>query len=135
MLQLNSQNVHNIFLSSLFTGQPSAEDLKRAKYVDSVVLHVGFDSAKLEKNRDSIIELLEQLPKEFRENEGGGLSFLYGCMLDDFESQWGEQLRVDELVALGIGIDMVEFNLPRELWTALPGGVPYFYIKDSRENQ
>ena len=51
MIELTSDNVHKIFLSSLFTGNPSQEDLKRTKYVDSVMLKIGFDSAKLKKKQ------------------------------------------------------------------------------------
>ena len=129
MIELTSDNVHRIFLSSLFTGNPSQEDLKRTKYVDSVMLKIGFDSAKLKENESDIIELLEQLPKEFKQSEGGGYSFLFGCMTQN-NHQWGEQIRVDELVSLGLGIEKIEFLFPRDMWSILPGGVPYFVYND-----
>jgi hypothetical protein len=36
-----------------------------------------------------------------------------------------------QLFALGLGIGMVECQLPRELWDMLPGGVPYYVVNDA----
>ena len=38
-----------------------------------------------------------------------------------------------KLVVLGIGVGMVAYSLPRDVWNILPGGVPYVIIdtKDS----
>lgn len=41
----------------------------------------------------------------------------------------GEQLNVQELMILGLGIGKVVYCLPREVWSVLPGGVPYFMVK------
>jgi len=52
---------------------------------------------------------------------------LNGCM-DIHGNKWGEQIHVNELFCLGMGLGLVKCSLPREMWRVLPGGVPYFTI-------
>jgi hypothetical protein len=40
---------------------------------------------------------------------------------------------MDELVCLGLAIGKVEFQMTRDMWSILPGGVPYFSVKDVSE--
>lgn len=131
-MQLTGDNVRKVFLDCLFDEGYTDKDIEdRGKMVQSVMICAGFDSAKLDKNREHIIELLEQLPDNFRKSsESGGWSFLEACM-DKNNHQWGEHRSIDELLALGLAIDKVEFIAPRELWIALPGGVPYFVYIDN----
>ena len=35
----------------------------------------------------------------------------------------------EQPVQLGIAIGEVEYRLPREMWSAFPGGMPYFMVK------
>jgi hypothetical protein len=130
-MQLTGDNVRKVFLNCLFDeGYTDKEVEERGKIVKSVMVHVGFDSAKVNKNKEHIIELLEQLPDNFRKSSGsGGWSFLEACM-DKDNHQWGEHRSIDELLALGLAIDKIEFLAPREAWSALPGGLPYFIYLD-----
>ena len=72
--------------------------------------------------------MLENLPLDFQENSGGGMSFLKAC--DDQEgNQWtGLHRRMEELFVLGTGLGKVKCLMPRELWAALPGGMPYYVV-------
>jgi hypothetical protein len=41
---------------------------------------------------------------------------------------WGEHPTMGMLFALGIGAGLASYPIPREMWSALPGGVPYVTI-------
>lgn len=87
-----------------------------------------FITAKLQEKREDIRSMLSRLPDPFHAGKGDGWSFLNACVRQD-EMQWGEQPTVDDLLCLGLGLGLVEFLIPRDLWQALPGGVPYFCVK------
>ncbi len=131
-MKLTSQNVHNTFMTCLFKDEEVEEGKipDNAILVKSVIINIGFHSGRLNKNKENIIDMIMQLPKGFHENKGG-MSFLNACN-DKNGNQWtGMHKIMDELVALGIGIKFIEFQLPREMWKILPGGMPYFIIKEN----
>ena len=97
------------------------------KEVNSVMLRVGFSKIRLDKHRDVITEMLNSMPDAFKASAGGGMSFLNMCM-DNKGNHWGEHNNMDELIALGIGIDLVMFPMPKDMWSILPGGMPYVRI-------
>jgi len=71
--------------------------------------------------------------KFFPENEGGGggWSFLQLCE-DDHGEQWtGLHKVMDELLMLAIATKHARILLPRELWSALPGGMPYIMFSNT----
>lgn len=90
----------------------------------NVILNVG----RLEKHRESIVEMVKELPHQFFENHGGGWSTLNMCV-DNQENQWGEQVSVDLLCMVGQALGIIEYQLPREMWMSLPGGMPYAVVK------
>jgi len=92
--------------------------------VEGVVNNFGFNPERIEKNKEKIRSFLNMMPSEFHKNSGGGWSFLNLCM-DANGNQWGEHSNMEALVALGIASNMAKYVLPKELWSALPGGVPY----------
>ena len=86
-----------------------------------------FDSQKLNEHKSEIKELLYQLPDTFLKDTGGGWSFLMACT-DREGKQWGEHIHMEALFALGEACELCKSMFPRELWKALPGGVPYYII-------
>jgi hypothetical protein len=92
-----------------------------------VVNEFGFHKTRLESHRAEIQEMLAELPDQFHAGKGGGWSFLNACMTRD-DDQWGEQRDVDLLLCLGLGLGIVRYTLPREMWPVLPGGMPYFAV-------
>ena len=84
-----------------------------------------FDSTKI--NKDDLYSMLDELPDSFKEGGGGGMSFLNGCMTKD-DHQWGEQVHVARLISMGIACGFVKYCMPKEMWSILPGGVPYFKV-------
>lgn len=95
-----------------------------ALVVEGVTAKFGFSPAKIEKHKATIKEALDAMPTEFHASGGGGWSFLNLCMTKDGK-QWGEHRDVQNLIVLGIAAGMAKYQLPRELWAALPGGMPY----------
>lgn len=127
-MELTAQNVVDTMLSCVFeNGTPEAEILARAVLVEGIMCKFGFDPEKLKAKEADIASMLEQLPHQFRANVGGGYSFLAACLRAD-GVHWAEHKTMDELFCLGMAIGKVKLCAPRELWTSLPGGMPYYVI-------
>jgi len=135
-MELTGENVSIVVKNCLFAGN---EDTSTAVLAKGVQNEFGFNPERLAKNEETIIEFLKQLPENFRVDKGGGWSFL--SAIDTIDgTQWAQHQNVDELMCLGLAIGRVKFLLPREMWNALPGGMPYFSIdvtplKDMRKKK
>lgn len=153
-MELTSENVKKIFLDCLL----SDEDMKRMEFpepekvtpalarekglivVEGVTHTVALNPGPLQRNREDIRSMLDQLRLEFRdrrdvlEGAGGGWSFLNLCDRRD-GTQWTDlHLRMEELVILGEAAGYVQCRIPREMWRLLPGGMPY-YVVDLRSDE
>ncbi len=134
-MKLTAENVRAVVMDSLpKTVTPEEEkDLLSWKNPPGFVLAQGvvskfaFRKNNLEAHREDVASLLRCLPDEFHKDKGGGWSFLNGCM-DKDGVQWGEQRDVDTLICLGLALGLVSFPMPRDMWSVLPGGVPYFVV-------
>ncbi len=92
------------------------------------VLHsFMFDKAAIERCREDIDSMLDQLPATFHQGRGDGWWFLNACETKDGE-RWGEHIHVEQLFCLGIATGRVVFTLPRDMWPVHPGGMPYVSI-------
>lgn len=119
------EEVKNVFFDCLFKVH---EDNSNAILCNGITFNVGFNPIKIADNKEKIISMIENLPENFKKEIGGGWSFLQAC-IDKNDVLWtGDHRRMEELMLLGIAIGKIDFLLPRELWGALPGGVPYFVI-------
>lgn len=125
MKVLSAENVSKVFMDCLFRDE---EEKENPVLAEGLTMNVGFNPKRLESHREDVKDFLMQLPHIFRENDGGGWSFLQACMTND-GFQWGEQRNAQELVLLGVALEYVEYLMPRKMWCFLPGGVPYFVIK------
>jgi hypothetical protein len=93
-------------------------------------LGVRFDKTLLADHAELIAFLLGELPDEFKASGGGGWSFLNACN-DRHGRLWtGLHSTMDKLFMLGMGVGLVECQLPRDMWVVLPGGMPYYLVKD-----
>lgn len=125
-MELTADNVHKVFMKCLFNEEEPKENYKVG---EGVRLKVGFHPERLKQAEQSITEMLDCLPPEFRKDSGGGWSFLNMCM-DKNGVQWADlHQTMDELVALGIASGKLAFTFPREMWSILTGGMPYVVIK------
>lgn len=123
---LTSSAVADIFRDCLFReGEPTEDHIA----VDGLTSRFGLHPERTCSHTEEIADLLTQLPDDFQESKGGGMSFLNMC--NDHEgNQWtGSQQTMQELVVLGLAVEKVAYLLPREMWAALPGGVPYIVVK------
>jgi hypothetical protein len=134
-MELSSANVDTITRDCLLTVEEAAvldiENVEALKadeslvFVEGVVGNYVFNKKRLESHRDDISSMIEQLPDTFLAGVGGGWSFLNLCV-DKDDNQWTGDHRAQEcLCVLAIGNDLGKWLLPKELWNALPGGVPY----------
>lgn len=95
--------------------------------VEGIMNTFMFDPKRVAGNREKINDMLDQLPDEFHLGKGGGMSFLQACM-DRDGNHWGEHINMDELFVIGQAIGRVKYLLPREVWSALPGSMPYLVV-------
>ena len=131
MKELTSENVSEIFNDCLFKdteivdSKPIVEPAKG----EGVINTFGFFPERLEAHKTEVEEMLSQLPDGFKKSKGGGQSFLSACFTKD-NIQWGEHMNMEQLFALGQALKLVSYPLPKNMWNALPGGVPYITIND-----
>lgn len=105
-------------------GKPMTEPLVPDTWIMN---RVGFNRERVEKHEVEILKLLDNFSPEFYSDGGGGMSFLNLCVTADGD-QWGEHQTMEQLCQLGSAVGAVSFLLPREVWPALPGGMPYLVI-------
>jgi hypothetical protein len=124
-MKLTAENVHTTFMECLFSEGESTEN-----YVlgEGCITKVGFHPERLKGNETNISEMLNQLPDEFKKAGGGGMSFLNMCN-DKDGNQWSDlHQTMDELVTMGIASEKASFLMRREMWSVLPGGMPYVVV-------
>lgn len=126
---IDAEQVSALFLSLLFT----EAELPPKEYVtaEGITFKVGFHPGRLQAAQAQIITWLDALPRQFWNVErggGGGWSFLSACN-DRNDVQWtGFHERMDQLFAMGQAIGYVQAQIPRALWSAMPGGMPYYVV-------
>jgi hypothetical protein len=97
--------------------------------VEGIVTTVAFSPAAIQAHRADIGALLAELPDSFQSSGGGGWSFLNACN-DRHGVQWTSfQLVMEHLFLLGLAGGQVSELLPRDMWSAFPGGMPYYVVK------
>ena len=124
MEKLTANRVDTAFRDCLFADGEDRTDFVKA---EGVVHTFGFHPGRLKAHESEVREMLEELPEQFMADGRGGWSFLNAPM-DKNGDQWGEQVSAEQLLCMGIGLGLVRCQLPREMWSALPGGVPYYVV-------
>lgn len=124
-MRLTAENVYKTVKACLFRDDEIVNGSMpaRAVVVDAITMKLGFDPDKITQQTENIRSMLGELPPEFKD----GMSFLNACLTKTGE-QWGEHRDMAALFALGQAAGMVTCCLPRDLWDALPGGVPYYQV-------
>ena len=96
--------------------------------VKGITMDVAFNPKKVEKNKEEINLLLDNIHKKFEE----GWTFLNLC-LDKNENFWtGNHATMEKLLLLGLAIGRIEYCCDREMWHILPAGMPYIFIKGNK---
>lgn len=117
-----SELVRNSFRECLFK---EGEKIKDVVSVEGIASNFGFHPQRLEEHRELLSALLANLPEEFKK----GYTFLNLCTTKDGELWTGEQVVCEQLVAMAVGLKLMAYCLPRNMWFVLPGGVPYVIVK------
>lgn len=117
---INSTEVEELFIAASWNA-------------DTPALHIATDvmlnKQIVEDNREKIVEWINELHPNFLNTGGGGWSSLNLCM-DKNEEQWtGLQMVTFQLFALASVIGLADFLLPRDMWSVLPGGMPYVVFR------
>src|SRR4030042_2298665 len=73
---IDPERVNAIFMDCLFK---EGEDTSKPIKVEGIVRNIGFHPERLESHKAEIAAMLDELPDEFKESGGGGMSFLNAC--------------------------------------------------------
>ena len=130
---LDAKRVREIVMDCLFTDDSKDEDMCISVY--GIARCFGFIPEKIENYREEIHGMMKELPDVFWDsndnpNGGGGYTFM-NLPFDKNDHQWCEQPTAELLMALGLATGYMEYMLPREVWIALPGNVPYVIIHEN----
>jgi hypothetical protein len=124
-MKLTSENVYAVFTYCLFKdGEPTENHIP----AQGIMTNVGFHPGRLESHYADIASMLSELPDSFMVEGGGGMTFLNACVTKD-GVQWGEHQNMEQLFQLGLASHFVTELMPREMWSVLPGGMPYYSVK------
>ena len=127
---LTSANVNEVAKRCLFTDEellvPGVAP-EGAIIVEGIVNRYAFHPDRLGASTAEIAAMLDCLDDAFKTDGGGGMSFLNACVTKDGE-HWGEHPTMGMLFALGIGAGLAKYTMPREMWSVLPGSVPYITV-------
>lgn len=124
MTELTSDNVVSV-LKDCLAEDESLKDDPNYLVVEGILHDYLFNRKTLESHRTDVASWIDQLPDEFRKDGGGGWSFLNLCMRKDGMQWTGFHVMQERFLCLAIGLGLAEIQLPRELWSVLPGGMPY----------
>lgn len=117
-----SELVSNAFMECLFK---EGEDTSNHIRVEGIMSNFGLHPQRLEEQRELVTALLAELPAEFKE----GYTFLNFCTNKNGELWTGEHSICEQLIVMAIGLDLMSYCFPREMWAILPGSVPYVIVK------
>lgn len=119
--------VHAVMLDCLFKEEeiPNRQIPSDAIIVDGIVQKFAFHRGRVETNRPKIEAFLAEMHPTFKE----GWSFLQLCQTKD-GYHWGEHRNCEALMCLGMAIGKVSYCAPREMWSMMPGSMPYLQILD-----
>ena len=128
---IDSSKLKKILIDCLFDrlelddeGNPPEDDCVS---VTGITATFCLCKSRLENHRQEIENYIKELPTEFKK----GWSFLNLCV-DKHNNLWtGEHTMCETLLVLSIGLDLACFcTKDREIWSILPGGMPYIQFED-----
>lgn len=124
---LTTKNVEAVFKDCLFRDNDSSVEPVRT---EGVTFNARFHPERLQAHRQTIHNMLAELPEKFKQSNGvGGDSFL-NTYKDKDGNNWASlHLTQGMLVQLGLAIGEIEYPMPRDVWPVLPGGLPYIMVK------
>lgn len=116
-MKLTAENVEKLFKDCTSAN---------GEQVEGILIKIKLDTSG--RARD-IGRLLSQLPDEFHIGKGGGWSFLNSCNTKNGDQWTGLHLTMEKLLMLGLASKQVVMLMPRDMWSIIPGGMPYFAVE------
>lgn len=131
VMKLTAENVTQLFTDSLFREEEvegKGPVLEEGTYIKAfgVVTKVGFHPERCRSHKESVAAMLNQLNDSFKQPTGE--TFLNMCADKDGTLWTGQHRIVDQLVCLGVALDLLTLT-PPEMNSSLPGGVPFVLVK------
>lgn len=124
-MELTAENVQKVFLDCVL----KPEEMHYAFVIaEGVQTDAKFSRLKLFEYQNQISEMLKFLPDNFRRFSGGGWTFLNMCQHKDGHNWTDLHKTVDKLLVLGLALDLISYTMPRDMWSSLPGSMPYVSI-------
>jgi hypothetical protein len=131
MIELTSEAAYELVAACMFPGGECNGNRGKGVTVPMIMATYRFDPDRVEANKPLVRELLAQLPVQFRPAPvgGGGWSFMNACLREDGTQWTGEHRVMEGLFAVGMAAGFVSCPIGRDLWAALPGGMPYYIVE------
>lgn len=137
-MKLTTENVNNVAMKLLLSDEEANRygvnqdtdptvPVDGLTFVEGVMRSFAFVTDRVNANKEDIISMLGQLPDDFMAGKGGGSS-LMAMPFDRYGEQWGEQADAEVLYVLGAALGLCIMPLPRDMWSIMPGGMPYVTV-------
>jgi len=127
-MSIDTKKLDTLFRNCLFNedeienGAP--KDPSKVVEVEGIASRFGLNKDRLGDSKAEVKEMLDQLPEKFK----GGWTFLNMCNDKDGNQWTGVHATMEQLMALGIGLGLVRYCMPKEAWAMFPGGMPYIIV-------
>lgn len=135
---ISAERIREIVVNSLLS-ENELDDVKSGKkdYVGIVAISISgkslvFIKDKIMKFKDEVKAYLNLLPDEFKDEKGGGYTFL-NSVVDKNGNQWGGQASADELFCLGTALGLSKYIGSGLMLMAFPGHVPYVTVYQAEQ--
>ena len=113
--------------SELIGGRP-ANGLEPV-LAEGITQSVGFHPIRIAEAKPKVVEMIKRMDDNFLKSKGGGWTFLNLCN-DRDGNQWANLHRtMEQFVQLAIGCGLGGYALPRDMWSIMPGGMPYVWFE------
>lgn len=117
-----SELISKSFMECLFKEEEDTSDCVK---VEGVTGNFALHLQRLEEQREIVTALLAELPAEFKK----GYTFLNICTNKNGVLWTGEHRICEQLIVMAIGLKLMDYCMPRQMWDILPDGVPYIIVK------
>lgn len=115
------EQITKAFFNSLFK---KGEKTDKAVRGDGITGNYFFHPERLEEQRHLVATVLEELPEEFKTGD----TFLKLCVNKNNVTWTGSHEICEQLMVLAIGLKLMAYCAPKEMWASLPEGLPYVRI-------
>lgn len=129
-MNISSKRVREMTKDSLFKLIDIDRTLKEPLVVKAIERTYRFHPDRVASHELEVSSMLHELPEIFK----NGYSF-DDMAYDKLGRRWTNyQSTMEDLMSLGIATGQVSYVMPRDFWSAFPGGVPFIQIHPKKLN-